>query len=73
MICQEFIGLLDAYVAEEVPAERRLLCEEHLVICASCTAYLATYRVTIALSRDAFPAEEAPEDWVQALLARRPR
>ena len=79
MNCREFIGLLDAYLTREAPEDRLLLCEQHLAVCASCTAYLHSYRVTIALGRSAcqdldgpVPAD-VPEDLVQALLALRPK
>ena len=79
MICRDFIALLDAYLAREVPPERLALCEQHLAVCAACLAYLDSYRKTIALGRAAcedldgpLPAE-VPEDLVQALLALRPR
>jgi anti-sigma factor RsiW len=79
MNCREFIGLLDAYLAREVPEDRRKLCEQHLAVCASCTAYLDSYRVTIALGKSAcqdlegpIPAD-VPEELVRALLALRPK
>jgi len=79
MTCREFIELLDTYLTREAPEERLRLCEQHLAACASCTAYLDSYRKTIALGRMAcddlegpVPAE-APEELIQALLALRPR
>jgi anti-sigma factor RsiW len=79
MNCREFIGLLDAYLAREVAEDSLALCEQHLAACASCTAYLHSYKVTITLGRSAcqdldgpVPAD-APEELVQALLALRPK
>jgi anti-sigma factor RsiW len=79
MNCREFIGLLDTYLTREAPAEQLLLCEEHLSVCAACTAYLDSYRKTIALGRMAClelegpVPDEVPPELLQALLALRPR
>ncbi|HEX5043861.1 MAG TPA: zf-HC2 domain-containing protein [Candidatus Polarisedimenticolaceae bacterium] len=79
MTCREFIGLLDSYLAREVPEDQLRQCEQHLAGCASCTAYLHSYQVTVALGRSAcqdldgpVPAD-VPEELVQALLALRPK
>lgn len=79
MTCREFIGLLDTYLTREAPEERLLLCERHLAVCSSCTAYLDSYRKTIALGKmaclelDGPVPEDVPEELLRALLALRPR
>lgn len=70
--CEELIGLLHDYLADELPAESRREIDRHLAICDSCVAYLDSYRKTIALARaTAEPPEDLPEELVRALLAAR--
>lgn len=72
--CEEVLTFLWAYLDGELEEEKRREFDFHLSRCESCTAYLATYRTTIALEREVAagegPAsEELPEELVQAVLA----
>ena len=69
--CRELIAFLDDYVANELPPERREAFETHLSRCPSCTAYLASYRDTIAAAKGAAPAsiEDIPAEVLTAILA----
>ena len=69
--CREFIEFLDDYVAGELAAERRDAFQRHLSLCASCTAYLDSYRVTILAARGtAHPGiEDVPAEVLTAILA----
>lgn len=77
MTCRELIDFLMSYLDGELPAPRRAIFDEHLAECEDCRRYLASYRETIALGRDACASddapvdEEVPEDLVQAILAAR--
>ncbi len=46
MTCRELIAVLDDYVDGVMPEDARAELERHLVDCAPCRAYLATYRKT---------------------------
>lgn len=70
--CEELIRFLADYLADEVPAGQRARFEAHLVGCASCRAYLATYRTTIGLAKAAAKGpeiEEVPPEVLTAILA----
>ncbi len=78
--CEEVLTFLWAYLDGELEEEKRRAFDAHLSRCESCTAYLATYRSTIALERasaqsEGTPAEELPDDLIEAVLAatRHPR
>ncbi len=78
MTCRELIDFLDDYVAGDLPGDRRKVFEEHLAGCPDCVHYLASYRQTIALAREAFEDREddipadVPGDLIKAILAARP-
>jgi anti-sigma factor RsiW len=69
--CRQFIEFLDDYVAGELAPERRDAFARHLSLCASCTAYLESYRITIAAARGATHTaiEDVPADVLTAILA----
>jgi anti-sigma factor RsiW len=77
MTCRELIDFLMAYLDGELPADRRAIFDAHVAICEDCRRYLATYRETVALGRDACEADDAPldesvpEELVGAILAAR--
>ena len=70
--CRQVISFLLEYLDGTLSPEERQRFDEHLAVCASCTAYLATYEITIRMEKLAF-AEEAdvPEDLVAAVVASR--
>jgi len=70
IVCKEVIAFLDDYVAELLGPDRRAEFDRHLAVCASCVAYLASYRETIRMTRAASPAIEAlPPELITAILA----
>ncbi|MDX6548114.1 MAG: hypothetical protein QOG33_1664 [Gaiellales bacterium] len=48
--CAQLVELVTAYLDDALPAGDRLRVEQHLVICAGCTAYLDQMRDTIRLT-----------------------
>ena len=76
--CRELIEFLAAYLDDELAPEERAAFEIHLSLCPYCVDYLATYRKTIHLGKQALASEteileEVPADLVDAILAARPR
>jgi anti-sigma factor RsiW len=77
MKCSDLItAFLMEYVDGTLPAETLADFEHHLDVCASCVAYLRTYRETIALAAAAGTAPrlddiDVPEDLVEVILATR--
>ena len=80
MICRAFIDSIPGYLELELSHEARRRFEAHAEGCSSCSSYLASYRQTIRLAREAFddPDEERsdrealPELLRAVLGARRP-
>ena len=67
MICRRFIDLIPGYLEDALAPEVRHDFEAHTRDCANCATYLANYRRTIALARQAFP--EPDEDaWLREAL-----
>ena len=76
MNCRDVIEFLAEYLDGELSAHTTAEFERHLAICVSCTAYLATYRETIRLSRYAASQrddllDDAPEELIEAILRSR--
>lgn len=77
MTCREVIDFLLDYDSGELEAPVRAEFDRHLGICPPCVAYLATYRRSVELGRDAFSASgesalaEVPDELVRAILAAR--
>ena len=46
MTCRDAIAVLADYVDLALTPAERVQLEEHVVLCAACQAYLATYRAT---------------------------
>ncbi len=77
MTCRELVGFLDAYLDETLDGDERRHFDAHIAACPECSAYLETYRATVALAKGAFqypddpvPAD-VPEDLVDAILRAR--
>ena len=73
MTCRELYGFLDEFLDGALNALTRQTFERHIEGCAPCRSYLASYRTTINVARDAerkdAPARaEAPEELVLAIL-----
>jgi anti-sigma factor RsiW len=78
--CREFVEFLDRYVEGELSAEERATFDRHMVDCPPCEEFLASYRATIGLCREAYGAPDAPaaadgipEELVRAILEAKKR
>ena len=77
MTCRELIDFLMDYLEGELSEAQRQAFEHHLSRCPDCVAYLAAYKDTIQLGKQAFAEqdgdvpEEVPEELVRAILASR--
>ncbi len=73
--CEELVDFLHQYLEQELTAERNDLFERHLGRCASCVAYLETYRATLLLARCAGDEPQGlpplPEELVEAIIRAR--
>jgi hypothetical protein len=49
--CREFVDFVTDYLERALPPHERLRCEQHLVVCADCSAYLDGVHATIRLTR----------------------
>jgi anti-sigma factor RsiW len=73
MTCREVIEFLMNYLDDELSPEVRIEFDRHLAVCASCTAYLNSYRQTVALSKSGLLEEarsnstELPKELVEAI------
>jgi anti-sigma factor RsiW len=50
LTCQELVEVVTDYLEGSMPAERRLLFEEHLAFCDGCKTYLEQMQETIKLT-----------------------
>jgi anti-sigma factor RsiW len=73
--CRQLIEFIIDYLEGELDDVARHDFERHLSVCSSCQAYLATYRRTMELTREATDevAEGVPEELIRTILARRSR
>jgi anti-sigma factor RsiW len=75
--CREFAEFIGEYQSGELPSDVTAQFERHMSRCGNCHAYLANYRMTIDLGRQAFVDDAAdlpddvPDDLVKAILASR--
>ncbi len=75
--CRQFEDFVLAYFEDELPERQKFVFELHLKICRECREYLAAYKRTIELSKQAFDdpdqavPDTVPEDLVLAILAAR--
>ena len=75
MTCKDVADFLGDYVAEELAADLRAVFEDHLGRCLNCQRFLAQYRDTISVGREAFTnpeadaATEVPEDLIRAIVS----
>lgn len=78
LTCRELIDFLAAYLDGELAEGPRADFERHLSLCPSCVDYLAGYRETIRLGKQACQPDEAlpadvPSELVDAILSARRR
>jgi anti-sigma factor RsiW len=77
--CREFAGFIDEWLDGRLPAAAREPFERHLIVCGNCARYLASYRQTIALGKQAFENLDAelppdvPDELIDAILRARRR
>lgn len=79
VMCREFVGFLDDYLANTLDAAQRLAFNLHLSKCPPCVAYLHSYQAASHLGRKALTAEtdtgavpdDVPEELIQAILRAR--
>ena len=75
MSCQQVYAFLDDFIDGRLDTLTRVNFGLHLLICAACRNYLATYRAAIGAAQGAEKADApdaaVPEDLIQAILASR--
>ena len=72
MTCRQLIEFLDDYVEGRITVEERGRFDAHLMGCRACVEYLAAYRQTIALAKNASAeVAEMPDGLVRAIMAAR--
>jgi anti-sigma factor RsiW len=75
--CREFADFMADYLSGELPTDVRARFDDHLGVCSNCVRYLAGYRASIVLGKQAFSASDdplpgdVPDDLVKAILAAR--
>jgi len=74
--CREFAEFIGEYLSGDLAPDVRAAFERHLGRCSNCEKYLAGYRETIrlgkqALADDGAPPAEVPDDLIAAILAAR--
>jgi len=75
--CREFADFMADYLSGELAPDVRQPFDHHLGLCINCQRYLASYRETVALGKQAFADADAalpadvPEELVKAILAAR--
>ena len=72
--CREIITFLADYLDRALAPDVHAEFERHLAVCDSCVEYLASYRLTIQLSKAAetepeLRVEDVPSDLIAAILA----
>ena len=71
--CRELIEFIGAYFEGGLTASQSNDFDFHLARCASCRAYLVTYRTAMAAGKAAMhyddANDDAPEDLIRAILA----
>jgi hypothetical protein len=61
LTCQELVEVVTDYLEGRMPAERRLLFEEHLAFCEGCQTYLEQMQGTIRLTGTLMEDDLEPE------------
>jgi len=74
--CEEFEGFILDYLEGDLPAAKRRVFDRHLAMCRECRDYLAAYKASLDLAKDAMQNAEqridlsdVPEDLIAAVLA----
>jgi anti-sigma factor RsiW len=61
LTCKELVEVVTDYLEGSMPAERRLLFEEHLAFCDRCQTYLEQMQETIRLTGTLMEDDLEPE------------
>lgn len=61
MICKELVEVVTDYLEGRMPAERRLLFEEHVAFCSWCRTYLDQMQDTIRATGSLKEEDLSPE------------
>jgi predicted anti-sigma-YlaC factor YlaD len=61
LTCKELVEVVSDYLEGSMPAERRLLFEEHLAFCEGCQTYLEQMQETIRLTGTLMEDDLEPE------------
>jgi anti-sigma factor RsiW len=61
LTCRELVEVVTDYLEGHMPAQRRLLFEEHLAFCDWCQTYLEQMRATIRLTGTIEEEDLTPE------------
>ena len=72
MTCREWNDALPRYLDDELGSGERNRFEAHVEGCDRCASYLASYRQTMRLARDAFAQiedEAADASWIAGLVS----
>lgn len=75
LTCRELIDFLHEYVDGTLDVTRLGAFDAHLRACPECVNYLASYRVTMELCKDAVADDpvpaDVPEELIRAIVAAR--
>jgi anti-sigma factor RsiW len=61
LTCKELVEVVTNYLEERMPAEQRLLFEEHVAFCDWCQTYVEQMRATVRLTGTLREEDIAPE------------
>jgi anti-sigma factor RsiW len=61
LTCKELVEVITDYLEDRMPAERRLLFEEHVAFCDWCQTYLEQVRATVRLTGTLSEDDLGPE------------
>lgn len=61
LTCRELVEVVTDYLEDQMPAEQRLLFEEHIAYCSWCVTYLEQMRETIRATGALREEDLAPE------------
>jgi anti-sigma factor RsiW len=61
MTCQELVEVVTDYLEGSMPADQRLLFEEHLAFCSWCRTYVEQMQATIGLTGALKQEDMSPE------------
>lgn len=74
MSCKDLVDFLSEYLEGELPLHQRIVFASHLAMCPACRAYMATFKQTVALTKEAAQADDCsqmPEELIRAIQAAR--